>query len=112
MAQANRKYDFASRFQALVGQETVSVPREVKEGFPTYQRLFHPAGRNRPETGPGQHSFPLRGDAFYQECIRDLYEATGNQVPTLAQFLKAANVKPQVFFNGKRTYARLCAQAR
>ena len=34
VAQANRKYDFASRFQALVGRETVSVPREVKEGFP------------------------------------------------------------------------------
>ncbi|WP_337553084.1 DUF3427 domain-containing protein [Acidaminococcus fermentans] len=112
VAQANRKYDFASRFQALVGRETVSVPREVKEGFPHVPKgcsiQLEEIAQKRVLDNIRSR---LRGDAFYQECIRDLYEATGNQVPTLAQFLKAANVKPQVFFNGKRTYARLCAQA-
>lgn len=112
VAQANRKYDFASRFQALVGRDNVSIHREVKEGFPHVPKgcsiQLEEIAQKRVLDNIRSR---LRGDAFYQECIRDLYEATGRSVPTLAQFLKAANVKPEVFYNGKRTYARMCTQA-
>ena len=112
VAQANRKYDFASRFQALVGRDNVSIPREVKDGFPHVPKgcsiQLEEIAQKRVLDNIRSR---LRGDAFYQECIRDLYDAAGGTIPTLAQFLKAANVKPEVFYNGRRTYARLCAQA-
>lgn len=112
VAQANRKYDFASRFQALVGRSDVPVKREIEQGFPHVPKgcsiqLEEIAQKRVLDNIKSQ----LRGNAFYQECIQELYEATGHRVPTINEFFKAAKVKPQAFYNGKRTYARLCANA-
>lgn len=113
VAQANKHYDFASRFQALVGRSDVPVKREIEQGFPHVPKgcsiqLEEIAQKRVLDNIKSQ----LRGNAFYQDCIQELYEATGHRVPTLSEFFKAAKVKPQAFYNGKRTYARLCANAK
>jgi len=113
VAQANKHYDFASRFQALVGRSEVSVKREIEEGFPHVPKgcsiqLEEIAQKRVLENIKAQ----LRGNAFYQDCIQELYETMGHRVPTLSEFFKAVKVKPQAFYNGKRTYARLCANAK
>lgn len=110
VAQANRHYDFASRFQALVGRSDVPLKREIENGFPHVPKgcsiqLEEIAQKRVLDNIRSQ----LRGNAFYQNCIQELYDAMGHHVPTISEFFKAAKVKPEVFYNGKRTYARLCA---
>lgn len=112
VAQANRHYDFASRFQALVGRSDVPLKREIENGFPHVPKgcsiqLEEIAQKRVLDNIRSQ----LRGNAFYQNCIQELYDAMGHHVPTISEFFKAAKVKPEVFYNGKRTYARLCANA-
>lgn len=112
VAQANRHYDFASRFQALVGRSDVPVKREIEQGFPHVPKgcsiqLEEIAQKRVLDTIRAQ----LRGNAFYQDCIQELYETTGHRLPTISEFFQATKVTPQAFYNGKRTYARLCANA-
>lgn len=112
VAQANRHYDFASRFQALVGRSDVPVKREIEEGFPHVPKgcsiqLEEIAQKRVLANIQSQ----LRRNDYYKECIQELYETTGHRVPTLSEFFKATKVTPQAFYNGKRTYARLCAKA-
>ncbi|WP_432643324.1 DUF3427 domain-containing protein [Acidaminococcus sp.] len=112
VAQANRHYDFASRFQALIGRSDVPLKREIENGFPHVPKgcsiqLEEIAQKRVLDNIRSQ----LRGNAFYQNCIQELYDAMGHHVPTISEFFKAAKVKPEVFYNGKRTYARLCANA-
>ena len=112
VAQANRHYDFASRFQALVSRSDVPLKREIENGFPHVPKgcsiqLEEIAQKRVLDNIRSQ----LRGNAFYQNCIQELYDAMGHHVPTISEFFKAAKVKPEVFYNGKRTYARLCANA-
>ena len=52
----------------------------------------------------------MRRDEWYKECAYQLAASLGT-VPTLTEFLKAADVEPGQFFNGKRSYQRLLANA-
>lgn len=47
---------------------------------------------------------------FYKELVLELRDTLG-KVPTAAEFFEASKVEPHVFYNDKRTYARLCADA-
>lgn len=111
VAQANRKYDFASRLFALMGTRNLSIRREVQLGFPHAPKgcciqLEKVAQQRILENINSQ----LKGLSYYLETIRELYEITGS-VPTLAEFFKASGIDSHLFYNGKRTYTRLLMKA-
>lgn len=111
VAQANKKYNFTDRFTAMLGKSDVSIKKEIEMAFPHVPKgcsiqLEKVAQENILENIRQQLS---RYD-YYKECLKDLWAISG-EVPTIAEFLKAAHVQPSVFYNGKRTYARLCADA-
>ena len=112
VAQANRNYDFAGRMRALLGTQDVAIRREITEGFPHIPKgcaiqLEEIAQQRILDNITAR----LRRAEFYQELVRELYAAAGNHVPSLSDFLKAAAVDAGTFYNGRRTYARLCAEA-
>ncbi len=107
----NKKYNFTDRFTAMLGKSDVSIKKEIEMAFPHVPKgcsiqLEKVAQENILENIRQQLS---RYD-YYKECLKDLWAISG-EVPTIAEFLKAAHVQPPVFYNGKRTYARLCADA-
>lgn len=111
VAQANKKYDFAGRFTALLGKKDISIKKEIEGGFPHVPKgcaiqLEKVAQERILDNIRKQLS---RYD-FYKELVLELRETLG-KVPTAAEFFEASKVEPHVFYNDKRTYARLCADA-
>lgn len=53
----------------------------------------------------------LRNSDFYKELVQELYCASDRRVPHVQEFLKAAGIEPEAFYNGKRTFTRLCIDA-
>lgn len=111
VALANRHYDFTSRYGALSGKPGVRVIKEIQDGFPHVPKgcsiQLEEIAQKRILDNIRSH---LRGDAYYQECISELYHAA-HHVPTLSEFLQAVKLEPEAFYNGRRTYTRLCANA-
>ncbi|XOQ51899.1 MAG: DUF3427 domain-containing protein [Succiniclasticum sp.] len=112
VAQANRNYNFAGRMRALVGSQDVAIRHEITDGFPHLPKgcsiqLEEIAQQRILENITAR----LRRAEYYKELVRELYAAAGNTVPSLQEFLRAADVDAETFYNGNRTYARLCADA-
>ncbi len=111
VAQANRKYDFASRFGALLGKSHVVMKVEIQNDFPHVPKgcaiqLEEQAQRWVLENINSR----LRKNEYYMELVKELAAATG-EIPTLSAFFHAAGLDPHVFYNGQHTYARLLADA-
>lgn len=111
VAQSSRKYDFASRFTSLLGDKHVVIKKEIIEKFPHV-----PNGCSiQLEEIAQKHVLDninsrLRKNDFYIEMVQNLSAASGS-VPKVKEFFKASSIDPYTFYNGKRTYARLLADA-
>ncbi len=114
VAQANRKYDFAGRFQALSGSRHIAIQSEIKNGFPHVPKgCCIQLEQKAQEWVLSNIRNQMRGSDYYKSIIKELYDATGGtQMPSLAEFLKAASVDPRIFYNGKRSYAHLCEEVK
>lgn len=111
VAQANRKYDFASRYASLLGKSHVVIKKEIQEGFPHVPKgcsiqLEEIAARHVLENINSR----LRKNEFYMEMVRELAQASG-AIPSLEEFFQATAIDPHTFYNEKHTYARLLADA-
>lgn len=111
VAQSNRNYDFASRFAALLGRPPADLSKEIRAGFPHAPKgcciqLEEIAQQRVLKTIRDR----LSKNEFFKEQIRALHETTGT-VPTLSQFLQAVQISAESFYNGRRLYTRLCADA-
>ncbi len=111
VAQANRKYNFASRYASLLGKSHVVIKKEIVEGFPHVPKgcsiqLEEIAQKHVLENINSR----LRKNQFYIELVQELAEASGSE-PKLSEFFKAAAIDPHAFYNGTHTYARLLADA-
>nr|WP_288697949.1 DEAD/DEAH box helicase [uncultured Allisonella sp.] len=112
VAQANTKYDFASRFSSLLGKRHVQISKEIKNKFPHVPKgcsiqLEEIAEKNILDNIRKR----LRNSDFYKELVQELYCASDRRVPHVQEFFKAAGIEPEVFYNGKRTFTRLCIDA-
>ena len=111
VAQANRKYDFASRYAALLGKKQVVIQKEIKEDFPHVPKGCSIQMEEKAQKWVLENiQSRLRRNEFYIELIRELAEST-RAIPSLADFFKAAAIDPHDFYNGKHTYVRLLADA-
>lgn len=111
VAQANRKYDFASRYASLLGKSHVVIKKEIQDGFPHVPKgcsiqLEEIAARHVLENINSR----LRKNEFYMDMVKELASATGH-IPTLEEFFKATAIHPHTFYNEKHTFARLLADA-
>lgn len=111
VAQSNRNYDFASRLTALLGKSVSNLKGEIKAGFPHAPRgCFIQLEKVAQKRILDNLNSRIRKNEYYKEQIHELYETTGT-VPTLSEFLRAVGEEAGHFYNGKRSYARLCAEA-
>ena len=112
VAQANKKYNFAARFQALLGRRPASIKKEIKDGFPHVPKgcsiQMEEIAQKRVLDNIKSR---LRRNEYYKELILELHEVSG-RVPTLEEFFRAADLDPGTFYDGSRSYSRLCAEAR
>ena len=111
VAQANKNFDYARRYQALLGKK-IEMKKEIKNYFPhvpkgcsvqleeiAQQRVLDNINRRIGRMG------------YYKQLVQELYYAAGETVPSLEEFLKASGTDPLSFYNGHRTYQKLLAEA-
>ena len=111
VAQASRNYNYASRYMALTSGSHYTAQEEIRKGFPhapkgCYIQMEEIAQKRVLENIQNQ----LRKDEWYRDCVTALAEQKG-EPPTLKEFLLAAQVEPETFFTGKRSFGRLLADA-
>ncbi|MCH3951578.1 MAG: DUF3427 domain-containing protein [Acidaminococcus sp.] len=112
VAQANRKYNFAARFEALLGgRQNGKIKKEIEHGFPHVPKgcsiqLEEIAQKRVLDNIKAR----LRRNDYYKELIQELYEAAG-RVPTIMEFMKAAGIDLNVFYDKTRSFTRLCMEA-
>ncbi len=111
VAQASKKYNFASRFKALSGDPGIKVKQELQNGFPHVPKGCAIQLEEQAQDWVLENIKSQIGkSAFYRECAREIADVLG-RVPTVSEFFDMSGIDPYAFYNGKRTYARLLAEA-
>ena len=111
IGQSNKNYKFADKYRALIGKTKKSVESYVKDGFVSLPKgCFIKLEKQAKECvlrnikGLKNNRDVLIGKIKYFE------NDTGEKL-NLKNFLKYHNISLNEFYNGKRTFTRLCAEA-
>lgn len=111
VAQANKSYNYESRFRALVGRSTSSIEREVKNGF-----LFLPRGCSITMEKQAQeyilkniHEAIFNLQRLRKEC-RQFTQNTGQDL-TYENFINNFNLDWRVVYKSPGSWARLKVQS-
>lgn len=111
IGQSNKNYKFADKYRALIGKTKKSVESYVKDGFVSLPKgCFIKLEKQAKEyvlrniKGLNNNKDVLIGKIKYFE------NDTGEKL-NLKNFLKYHNISLDEFYNGKRTFSRLCAEA-
>ena len=112
IGQSNKNYKFADKYRALIGKTKKSVESYVKDGFVSLPKgCFIKLEKQAKEyvlrniKGLKNNRDILIGKIKYFE------NDTGEKL-SLKNFLKYHNISLNEFYNGKRTFTRLCAEAK
>lgn len=103
VAQANRKYDFASRFRALTLQPEKNIQKQIKEGF-----TFLPLGCSIVmEKKARQYILDNIASAIYNKnrIIKEINSYA--TIPTLSQFLENNGQDIRVLYQGSNCWSSL-----
>ncbi len=111
VAQANDKYNFAARFTGILRTKNVSIKKEIEDGFPhvpigCYIHLEKEAQQHILDNIKAS----IGKAGYYKDAVKYVKGILGH-LPSLSEFFEATGIEPAVFYNGKRTYARLLANA-
>lgn len=111
IGQSNKNYKFADKYRALIGKTKKSIESYVKDGFVSLPKgCFIKLEKQAKEyvlrniKGLKNNKDVLIGKIKYFE------NDTGEKL-NLKNFLKYHNISLDEFYNGKRTFSRLCAEA-
>lgn len=111
IGQSNKNYKFADKYRALIGKTKKSVESYVKDGFVSLPKgCFIKLEKQAKEyvlrniKGLKNNRDVLIGKIKYFE------NDTGEKL-NLKNFLRYNNISLDEFYNGKRTFSRLCAEA-
>ncbi len=111
IGQSNKNYKFADKYRALIGKTKKSVESYVKDGFVSLPKgCFIKLEKQAKEyvlrniKGLKNNKDVLIGKIKYFE------NDTGEKL-NLKNFLRYNNISLDEFYNGKRTFTRLCAEA-
>lgn len=103
VAQANRKYDFASRFRALTLHPEKNIQKQIKEGF-----TLLPLGCSIVmEKKARQYILDNITSAIYNKTriVREINTYTS--IPTISQFLENNNQDIRVLYQGTNCWSSL-----
>ena len=104
VAQANKKYDFTSRFRALMTNPEKNVEKQIKEGF-----TFLPSGCSIiMEKKARQYILDNIHSAIYNKnrLIREINSYV-NHLPTLSQFLENNGQDIRIIYQNNRCWTSL-----
>ena len=111
IGQSNKNYKFADKYRALIGKTKKSVESYVKDGFVSLPKgCFIKLEKQAKEyvlrniKGLKNNKDVLIGKIKYFE------NDTGEKL-NLKNFLRYNNISLDEFYNGKRTFSRLCTEA-
>ena len=103
VAQANRKYDFASRFRALTFHPEKNIQKQIKEGF-----ILLPMGCSIVmEKKARQYILDNITSAIYNKTriVREINTYT--YIPTISQFLENNNQDIRILYQGSNCWSSL-----
>lgn len=103
VAQANRKYDFASRFRALTLNPEKNIHKQIKEGF----TLLPPGCNIVMEKKARQYILDNITSAIYNKTriVREINSYT--KIPTLSQFLENNGQDIRILYQGSNCWTSL-----
>ncbi|OKL49514.1 hypothetical protein BSR29_00715 [Boudabousia liubingyangii] len=108
---ANHKYDFGSRFQALLDtKKRSSTKEEVETDFPGAPKgCFIQLEKKAQEYVLENIEASLRLSKNYRKLLGEyaLEQRTAQESVTLKGFLERFGIAPQKFYNGKRSFSEL-----
>ena len=111
IGQSNKNYRFADKFRALIGKTKKSVENYVKDGFVSLPKGCFIKLEKQAKEYVLRNISGLKNnrDALISK-IKYFENDTGKQL-TLRNFLEYNNISINEFYNGKRTFSGLCAEA-
>ncbi len=111
IGQSNKNYRFADKFRALIGKTKKSVENYVKDGFVSLPKGCFIKLEKQAKEYVLRNISGLKNnrDALISK-IEYFENDTGKQL-TLRNFLEYNNISINEFYNGKRTFSGLCAEA-
>lgn len=111
IGQSNKNYNFLDKFKALIGKTKQSVESYVKNGFSVLPKgCFIKLEKQAKEYVLRNIKNLKNNSNILIEKIKDFENGTGKEL-TLKNFLDENNMSIKEFYNGKRTFARLCVMA-
>ncbi len=111
IGQANRRYNFQEKFQALLGDPRRSIRKEVEEGFPSVPTgCFIQLEKKASEAVLDNIAAAFKGKAALVNRIATFEEDSGLPL-NLENFLAFCHLELQDIYNGNYSFARLCARA-
>ncbi len=111
IGQAHAKYNFASKFAALLGNGHRSVKKEIEKDFPLLPKGCYIKLEKQARSYILENiEKALRGQKGIVENLKTFKEDSGKD-PTFARFLKYYNLDPHSIYKTKCSFARLCVNA-
>ena len=108
---ANRRYNFAEKFTALLGENHRSLREEIERGFTGAPRgCYIQLEKKAARAVLDNISRSFRGHGELVSRIRTFTEDTGRDL-TFAEFLKWYHLTPGDIYGKDVTFARLCVEA-
>lgn len=111
IGQAHKKYNFATKFQALFTKTNQSLEREIKNGFSALPPgCYIQLERQAEEYVLENIRKNLSRARILREKIESFEEDTGKTL-NFQNFLDHYQLTPRHIYDGKRSFATLCAEA-
>ena len=111
IGQSNKNYRFADKYRALIGKTKKSVESYVRDGFVSLPKgCFIKLEKQAKEYVLRNISGLKNNRDVLISKIKYFENDTGKQL-TLRNFLEYNNISINEFYNGKRTFSGLCAEA-
>lgn len=111
IGQSNKNYKFADKYRALIGKTKKSVESYVKDGFVSLPKgCFIKLEKQAKEYVLRNIKGLKNNKDVLIRKIKYFENDTGEKL-NLKNFLRYNNISLDEFYNGKRTFTRLCAEA-
>ena len=111
IGQSNKNYKFADKFRALIGKTKNSVESYVKDGFISLPRGCYIKLEKQAKEYVLKNIKGLKNSKDVLIGKIKYFENDTGEKLTLKNFLNYYNISLEEFYNGKRTFSRLCADA-
>ena len=111
IGQSNKNYNFADKFRALIGKTKQSVENYIKQGFTVLPKGCFIKLEKQSKEYVLKNINALRNTNNNLISKIKYFENDSGKKLCLKEFLEYYNISLEDFYNGNRTFSRLCAMA-